>query len=206
MIPLAISLFAFSILGGLIIGRFGSRNILFYGNIIAALGLLLMSRALPNEILWLLIGAEVLLGLGLGIANTAQANVTLSVPPKELAGSALAANNASQTLGNSLGIALLITLFIIFGTNAYYRILGDAGLNQSQIQNATTVLKQILGSNVGSVASKYSIPVTKLEGLVGGYQQAYDVGLTEVLLVAVAVFLVCAALSCWAYQRTTGLD
>jgi len=72
--------------------------------------------------------------------------------------------------------------------------LGDAGLNQSQIQNAT-VLKQILGSNVGSVASKYSIPVTKLEGLVEGYQQAYDVGLTEVLLVAVAVFLVCAVLS-----------
>jgi MFS transporter, DHA2 family, multidrug resistance protein len=195
MIPLAMSLFAFSILGGLIIGRFGSRNILFYGNIIAALGLLLMSRALPNEILWLLIGAEVLLGLGLGIANTAQANVTLSVPPKELAGSASAANNAGQTLGNSLGIALLNTLLIIFGTNAYYHILGDAGLNQSQIQNATTVLKQILGSNVGSVASKYSIPVTKLEGLVGGYQQAYDVGLTEVLLVAVAVFLVCAALS-----------
>jgi hypothetical protein len=42
MIPLAISLFAFSILGGLVIGRFGSRNILFYGNIIAALGLLLI--------------------------------------------------------------------------------------------------------------------------------------------------------------------
>lgn len=53
---------------------------------------------MPNEILWLLIGAEVLLGLGLGIANTAQANVTLSVPPKELAGSASAANNAGQTL------------------------------------------------------------------------------------------------------------
>lgn len=76
-----------------------------------------------------MIVAEVLFGLGLGIANTAQANVTLGVPPKGLAGSASAANNADQTLGNSLGIALLNTLFIIFGTNAYYHILGGAGLN-----------------------------------------------------------------------------
>ncbi len=97
--------------------------------------------------------------------------MTLSVPPRELAGSASAANNAGQTLGSSFGIALLNTLFIIFGTNAYYQILGGAGLNQSQIQNAIMVLKQIVVSNVGSVASKYSIPASRLGGLVGDYQQ-----------------------------------
>jgi DHA2 family multidrug resistance protein-like MFS transporter len=196
MIPLALSMFAFSILGGLFIGRFGNRNVLLSGSIIAAIGVILMSRALsPNEIFWPLMIAEILLGLGLGIANTAQANVTLSVPPRELAGSASAANNAGQTLGSSLGIALLNTLFIIFGTNAYYQILREAGLNQSQIQNATMVLKQILASNVGSVASKYSIPVSRLEGLVGGFQQAYRIGLTDVLLIATVVFAICAVLT-----------
>jgi len=37
--------------------------------------------------------------------------------------------------------------------------------------------------------------VSKLEGLVGGYQQAYQIGLTEVLLVAAAIVMVCAALA-----------
>jgi hypothetical protein len=146
-----------------------------------------------------------LLGMGLGIANTAQANVTLSIPPRELAGSSSAVNNAGQTLGNSFGIALLNSLLMVFGISAFNRILGDAGLNQSQIYNATILLKKVLVDDVGYVASKYSIPVSKLEGLVGGYVQAYETGLAEVLIVASAVLLICAALT-WIFIPDTALS
>jgi hypothetical protein len=88
-----------------------------------------------------------------------QANVTLSIPSRELAGSASAVNNASQTLGNSFCIALLNSMLMIFGVSAYNRILGDAGLSQSQIYNATLMLKKILADDIGYVASKYSMPV-----------------------------------------------
>jgi hypothetical protein len=84
---------------------------------------------------------------------------------------------------------------MIFGVSAYNRILGDAGLDQSQIHNATTLLKKILADDVGYVASKYSVPVSKLEELVAGYVQAYETGLAEVLIFAAAVLLICATLT-----------
>jgi len=196
MSPLPLSLFVFSIIGGLFIGRFGNRNVLFLGNIISMFSVLLMALIVGHsDVLWIFLASEVLLGIGLGIANTAQANVTLSIPPRELAGSSSAVNNAGQTLGNSFGIALLNSLLMIFGVSAYHRILGDAGLNQSQIFNATLMLKKILADDVGYVASKYSIPVSKLEELIGGYVQAYETGLAEVLIFASAVLLICAVLT-----------
>jgi hypothetical protein len=98
-----------------------------------------------------------------------QANVTLSIPSRELAGSSSAVNNAGQTLGNSFCIALLNSMLMIFGVSAYNRILGDAGLSQSQIYNATLMLKKILADDIGYVASKYSMPVSNLEEPVAGY-------------------------------------
>jgi hypothetical protein len=196
MAPLPLSLFAFSIIGGLFISRFGNRIVLFLGNVISMFGILTMALIVGrNDVLLIFLASEVLLGIGLGIANTAQANVTLSIPPRELAGSSSAVNNAGQTLGNSFGIALLNSLLMIFGISAYNRILSDAGLNQSQIYNATLLLKKILTSDVGYIASKYSIPVSKLEELVGGYVQAYETGLAEVLIFASAVLLICALLT-----------
>jgi MFS family permease len=196
MAPLPLSLFAFSIMGGLFIGRFGNRNVLFLGSIISMLGILVMALIVGrSDVLLIFLASEILLGIGLGIANTAQANVTLSIPPRELAGSSAAVNNAGQTLGNSFGIALLNSLLMIFGVSAYNRILGDAGLSQSQIYNATILLKKILADDVGYVASKYSVPVSKLEELVAGYVQAYETGLAEVLIFAAAVLLICAVLT-----------
>jgi MFS transporter, DHA2 family, multidrug resistance protein len=206
MAPLPLSLFAFSIMGGLFIGRFGNRNVLFLGSIISMLGILVMALIVGrSDVLLIFLASEVLLGFGLGIANTAQANVTLSIPPRELAGSSAAVNNAGQTLGNSFGIALLNSLLMIFGVSAYNRILGDAGLNQSQIYNATILLKKILADDVGYVASKYSLPVSKLEELVGGYVQAYETGLAEVLIFAAAVLLICAALT-WIFIPNVALS
>jgi DHA2 family multidrug resistance protein-like MFS transporter len=206
MAPLPLSLFVFSILGGLFIGRLGNRNVLFLGSIISMLGIILMALIVGrSDVLLIFLASEVLLGFGLGIANTAQANVTLSIPPRELAGSSAAVNNAGQTLGNSFGIALLNSLLMIFGISAYNRILGDAGLNQTQIYNATLMLKKILADDVGYVASKYSVPVSKLEELVAGYVQAYETGLAEVLIFASAVLLICAALT-WIFIPNVALS
>lgn len=206
MAPLPLSLFAFSILGGLFIGRLGNRNVLFLGNIISMSGILVMALIVGHrDVLLIFLASEVLLGIGLGIANTAQANVTLSIPPRELAGSSSAVNNAGQTLGNSFGIALLNSLLMIFGISAYNRILGDAGLSQSQIYNATILLKKILADDAGYVASKYSLPVSRLEELVAGYVQAYETGLADVLIFASAVLLICAALT-WMFIPNTSLS
>jgi MFS family permease len=206
MAPLPLSLFLFSILGGLFIGRLGNRNVLFLGTIISMLGVLVMALIVGRDnVLWIFLASEVLLGFGLGVANTAQANVTLSIPPRELAGSSSAVNNAGQTLGNSLGIALLNSMLMIFGISAYHRILGDAGLSQSQIYNATILLKKILVDDVGYVASKYSLPVSELENLFVGYVQAYETALAEVLIFAAAVLLICAVLT-WIFIPNVALS
>jgi hypothetical protein len=112
-----------------------------------------------------------------------------------MAGTSSAVNNAGQTLGNSFCIALLNSMLTIFGVSAYNRILGDAGQSQSQIYNATILLKKILVDDVGYVASKYSLPVSKLENLFVGYVQAYETAFAEVLIFAAAVLLICALLT-----------
>jgi hypothetical protein len=67
------------------------------------------------------------------------------------------------------------------------------------------MLKKILVDDVGYVASKYSIPVSKLEELVAGYVQAYETGLAEVLIFASAVLLICAILT-WAFIPNVALS
>ena len=59
-----------------------------------------------SDVLLIFLASDVLLGFGPCVANTAQANVTLSIPPQELAGSSSAVNNAGQLLA-TLCIALL---------------------------------------------------------------------------------------------------
>ena len=83
---------------------------------------------------------------------------------------------SAQTLGNSFCIALFNSMLMIFGVSAYNRILGDAGLSQSQIYNATLMLKKILADDIGYVASKYSMPVSNLEEPVAGYVWAHETG------------------------------
>jgi MFS family permease len=91
--------------------RVAPRWIMAPGFVVAALGMLLLTQLdVDTSYLLLVLPAELLLGVGLGMAFTpAMSLATHNVQPQD-AGVASAMINASQQLGGSIGTALLNTV------------------------------------------------------------------------------------------------
>lgn len=190
LMPLTLSLFVFSILVGPLVGRFQVRTLVVVGTIAFALGLFLFSRSVhPGLSIWTVILPMLLLGAGYSIANVPRMNALLSSAPPALAGTASATNNAVVQLGNALGVAVTVSLVSTFGRNHYLGELENAGLDQARISRVNGLLREILQTDVPSISSKFAVPVERLEGLMGNYQAAFTVGVTQMFLVAAAVFV-----------------
>lgn len=190
LMPLTLSLFVFSIMVGSLVTRFQVRSLVVVGTISFALGLFLFSQLVnPDLSIWTVVLPMLLLGAGYSIANIPRMNALLSSAPPNLAGTASATNNAVVQLGNAMGIAVTVSLVTTFGRNYYLGELTGAGLAQEQISRVNDLLQRILKSNIPSISSQFAVPVEKLEGLVGNYQAAFTTGVTQMFLVAAAVFI-----------------
>jgi MFS family permease len=195
LLPLTLSLFVFSILTGTLVNRFKTRFLITIGTVLTALALLLFSRLVsPDLSVWTLLLPMIMFGAGYSICNVPRMNALLGSAPPALAGVASATNNAIAQIGNAMGIAVTVALVTTFGRNYYVGELEKAGLDQQKIKEATDLLKQVLSSDVPSVASQSAIPVEKLEGLVGNYQAAFTTGVTQMFLVPAIALLLAAAL------------
>jgi EmrB/QacA subfamily drug resistance transporter len=206
LLPLTLALFAFSLIAGTLVSRFKVRSLIVLGTLLFALSLFLFSWLIsPTVSIWTLLIPMLLLGAGSSIANIPRMNALLSSAPPALAGTASATNNAVMQLGNAMGVAVTVALVTTFGRSFYRGELTQAGLNSEQIQQANDLLKQVLSSDVPSIASQYAIAQEKLEGLVGNYQAAFTVGVSQMFLVA-AIVLVFAAILVWlSFRSDSGL-
>ena len=79
-----------------------------------------------------------------------------------------------------------------FGRAHYFAQLENAGLTPEQIQKSGQLLKQLLRSDLPSIASRYAIAPQKLEGLLANYQEAYTAGITQMLSLLVVLLLLSA--------------
>jgi len=197
LLPLTFSLFVFSIAAGTFVNRFKTRTLITGGTMLAALALFLFSRLVsPTLSTWTVLLPMLMFGAGYSIANIPRMNALLSSAPPALAGVASATNNAIMQIGNAMGIAVTVALVTTFGRNYYLGELEAAGLDDQQISQVTDLLRQVLSSDVPSIAAQFAIPVEQLEGLVGNYQAAFTTGVTQMFLI-VAIALVFAAFIIW---------
>jgi EmrB/QacA subfamily drug resistance transporter len=92
-------------------GRVPVRRIMVPGLVVAALGMLMLTRLTPDSSYWALVmPATVLLGVGMGAAfMPAMTLATQGIRPQD-AGVASAMVNTSQQVGGSIGTALLNTI------------------------------------------------------------------------------------------------
>ena len=205
LLPLTLSLFVFSIVAGSLVNRFPTKSLIVCGTLTLAFSLFLFAGLIsPNLSGFTAIVPMLLLGAGMAIANIPRTNALLSSAPPALAGMASATNNAFMQLGNAMGVAVTVALVTTFGRNYYFGELTKAGLNDEQISRANQLLKQILSTDVPSVASQFAIPQKQLEGLVGNYQAAFTTGITQMMLVA-AIALVLAAVVVWFGWSSAGV-
>jgi len=95
----------------------GPRVLMTGGGLIAAAGMLLLTRiGVDTSFASHVLPAELMLGVGLGMIFVPLGNVALVGVAESDAGAAIAVVNASQQVGGSLGVALLSTIALSAGS------------------------------------------------------------------------------------------
>lgn len=110
-LPFAVGIGGAAQLAGVLVARFGARTAAAGGALVAAAGLVWMTRLDAHSTYWLdLFGPMVVIATGLGLAFLPLTLVAVSGVAKADSGVASAVVNTVQQVGGAVGLALLATL------------------------------------------------------------------------------------------------
>ena len=105
-------------LGGRLIHRFGTIQVVRAGLVIYEVGLLAMLRAISLHMtVWELLPGLALYGMGIGFALAQLTNVVLSEIPADGSGVASGANTTVRQVGSALGVAVIGSLLTVLTVN-----------------------------------------------------------------------------------------
>ena len=186
-VPSAIGFIVGSNLAPSLVRRFRTANVMGAALVIAAIGLVVLTRAdVANGLLVVIIGS-VVIALGLAPVLTLTTDLIVGSAPPERAGAASGISETAVELGGALGISILGSLGV-----AIYR--GDlARLPSGLTADATATARDTLGGAVKVAASlPDSLGTAVLEVSRGAFVQAMQVAATisAVVAVGVAIFAV----------------
>ena len=111
ILPVAGSIAAGSVVGPLLVARFGTRSVVMVGLTLlgSSFGWIALS---PIDMSYnVIIGQMVLMGLGLGLTQVPATESILSVLPAAKAGVGSAVNDATREAGGTLGVAVVGSVF-----------------------------------------------------------------------------------------------
>ncbi|WIE54055.1 MFS transporter [Curtobacterium sp. MCBD17_003] len=109
--PLSI-MFSSTILGTRLLPRVGPKVLIFIGGLVAAVGLLLLTRTqLDSAYAPVVLPGLIVIGLGMGLIFSSAFSTATSGVARQDAGVASAMVNTMQQIGGSIGTALLSTIF-----------------------------------------------------------------------------------------------
>ncbi len=118
VIPTAVPQLVVGPLAGFFERRIGSRGALTGGSAALALSFAILA-ALSHQAVWIFV-ATTLIGIGLGLALPALANVVVSAVPHEHTGAATAMNTVMRNIGGSLGSQIAATIVAASAIGAGY--------------------------------------------------------------------------------------
>ena len=108
MLPNSVFMFLLGLGAGRLAARFGSKNLLTVGTLVSAAGYFLVAFRHSSEAD--IFVAMCLLGIGMGLAFSAMANVVVAAVPPHQTGVASGMNANIRTIGGSLGAAFMGTV------------------------------------------------------------------------------------------------
>jgi len=195
LVPMALSIGASSRgLAPRLIGRLGARVVCVAGLVLAAVGLLVLSRLGVTSGYGLVLAGLVPLGFGMGLAMTPATTAITDALPAAKQGVGSAMNDLSRELGGALGIAVLGSIL----QSTYRAHLHPAGLPAPLAEHARSSLA--LASQLGPAVAHQA-----QAAFVDGMRTAFlcGAGVIGAAAVAVAVLLPSANVSrgCLASSR-----
>ncbi len=111
-LPVTIALFAASQASARrLVDRFGEQTVTIAGVSMSSLSLFWMTQLSQRSGYGSVVGPLILLGLGNGLAFVPLTSAALTRVPAQFAGAASGVVNATQQIGGSLGLAVLVTVF-----------------------------------------------------------------------------------------------
>jgi EmrB/QacA subfamily drug resistance transporter len=108
MLPQTAASFVLGLVSGRLGQRFGTRNVLLVGGLLAAAAFLML--AVAHEQRWQVFVATTLVGVGFGCAFASMATVIVSSVPQSQTGVASGMNANIRTIGGAVGSAVMATV------------------------------------------------------------------------------------------------
>jgi EmrB/QacA subfamily drug resistance transporter len=211
-------LFAFSVVMlivaptvGRLSDRFGSRGFMTAGPLIAAVGMLLLTRTQVDSSYWsVLLPAFLVLATGMAMTMTPMtAAVMASVPPQH-AGVASAATNTSRELGGVFGIALLGAVVTNAFTRAFQSDLVARGFAPAVASKVAEAGGNGFAAGAGTVQQiMHAVPgitTQQAQAVVESIQQAFVHSMHIGMLVAVAFQVLAGALGFFFVRSHVGIE
>src|SRR5438309_2621816 len=155
-LPMAISVFIFAPIAGILATRFGPKWIITTGMVLEATALFSMSQivSISNPVYYLY-PILVIYGAGVGLAISQVTSTVLMSIPWQKAGVGSGANNTVRQIGSAFGIAVIGAILV-----AQISAVGQADLAASAVNFGLmgSVLKAALSSGLSGSIDKSFIP------------------------------------------------
>lgn len=178
ILPVALSLGAFSVLGANLAARLGTRVIVCTGLVLLGGSFFWIAQDSATVAYGIIVIQMLMMGSGIGLISTPATESILSVLPPAKAGVGSAVNDATRETGGTLGVAIIGSVYTSLYTSKIST--GLSGLPHQAITTAKS-----------SVAAGYAIaqhaPATLRPALLGHVQSAFMAGLHAGCFVAAGV-------------------
>ncbi|GAB17455.1 putative major facilitator superfamily transporter [Gordonia effusa NBRC 100432] len=140
MLPAVIGIFGFIPLGGRMDSRLGGRTPVLIGLVVLAFGMAMLGALHGDSTMWLISGALVVIGAGLGLLSTPVSNTAVGDVPGRLSGAAAGVFKMSSMVGGALGVALVSAIARALTISDSQRAVADSGLTPGETDRARAAL------------------------------------------------------------------
>lgn len=182
-LPLAAMLLVAAPRSALLVDRFGTGRVVAAGMGLIAIGMIAMLMLSAESSYGNLVGALLVLGLGMGLAIAPATDTIMASMPLGKAGVGSAVNDTAREVGGSLGVAVLGSML-----SSGYRGAVDAHLASTPPQVAEAV-RESIGAAV--IAAK-ALPADLAGALSQASRAAFDDGMNDALLAGAVLITIFA--------------
>ncbi|AEF41370.1 Drug resistance transporter, EmrB/QacA subfamily [Hoyosella subflava DQS3-9A1] len=172
---------------GTLLKHVAPRTVVSAGLLIAAAGLAMYAGITPmTAIVWLAI-AQLLIGIGVGLAFPPLSNLALDAVEKARAGLAISIMKTSREVVGTLGLAVMGILVVTFGDRSLHSAVADAGLPPSVAETLAGV--KVVGDQDAVLES---IPADDRNQVIQLITESAASGIGTALAIGSALIVICA--------------